>query len=190
MNTKDNTGFSDMQKGKHVMRVEEASVQLFVPDSTAMEELGAFLASFFHPGDLVYLMGALGAGKTTFVLGAARALGYTGRVTSPTFTIMNQYDCTPPVVHLDFYRLESPGMMADLGLDDYMHREAVMLIEWPQIGLETLPDPRITVDIQLVDDDYDRGRNVIVTLNQPEQEDRDEFREETERLRNYADTRS
>ncbi|CAN5410945.1 tRNA (adenosine(37)-N6)-threonylcarbamoyltransferase complex ATPase subunit type 1 TsaE [soil metagenome] len=103
-------------------------------DAAATEALGAWLAEQLEPGDVVAISGELGAGKTTFVRGACRALGIAGPVTSPTFTIGRRYDGRVPVSHLDLYRLadlagEEPGF-----LDDYLTPEAISFVEWPGVG--------------------------------------------------------
>jgi tRNA threonylcarbamoyladenosine biosynthesis protein TsaE len=101
-------------------------------DSAAdTEAIGARLAAELHPGDTVLVCGELGAGKTTFIRGACRALGVTEPVTSPTFTIGQRYGGRVPVSHLDLFRLaslegEDPGM-----LDDYLTADAVAFVEWP-----------------------------------------------------------
>lgn len=99
------------------------------PDET--EALAARLAAALRPGDVVLISGELGAGKTTFVRGACRALGVTGRVTSPTFTIGRRYEGRVPVSHLDLYRLgdladEDPALLAD-----YVAPDRVAFVEWP-----------------------------------------------------------
>jgi tRNA threonylcarbamoyladenosine biosynthesis protein TsaE len=96
------------------------------------EAVAAELAAALRPGDLVLVSGELGAGKTTFVRGAARALGVTGPVTSPTFTIGSRYAGRLPVAHLDLYRLEhldieDPGLLAD-----YLTPDRVAFVEWPE----------------------------------------------------------
>jgi tRNA threonylcarbamoyladenosine biosynthesis protein TsaE len=98
----------------------------------ATEEAGARLAQRLAPGDVVLVAGELGAGKTTFVRGAARALGVTGPVTSPTFTIGRRYAGRVPVSHLDLYRLdglqdEDPALLAD-----YLTPDAIAFVEWPE----------------------------------------------------------
>jgi tRNA threonylcarbamoyladenosine biosynthesis protein TsaE len=96
------------------------------------EDVGARLAAGLRPGDVVLLTGELGSGKTTLVRGACRALGVTGPVTSPTFTIGSRYDeGSVPVAHLDLYRLadlagEDPSL-----LDDYADERTVAFVEWP-----------------------------------------------------------
>jgi tRNA threonylcarbamoyladenosine biosynthesis protein TsaE len=102
------------------------------PEQT--EGIAAGLAAKLGPGDVVLVSGDLGAGKTTFVRGAARALGVEGPITSPTFTVGHRYAGRLPVSHLDLYRLgglgsEDPGL-----LDDYLTADAVSFVEWPEIG--------------------------------------------------------
>lgn len=137
-------------------------MQIMVPSDEDMQLLGRSLASVLDQGDVVYLVGELGAGKTTLVRGVARGLGYQGRVTSPTFTIMNIYDTLPKIYHFDFYRLEE-GDITDLGLEDYLEKEGIAFIEWPRAGRKVLPDEALLIEIDLVDDDYDRERKVSLS---------------------------
>jgi tRNA threonylcarbamoyladenosine biosynthesis protein TsaE len=131
-----------------------------------MEDFGSKLATVLHEGDVVYLRGELGAGKTTLVRGAARGLGFKGKVTSPTFTLMNIYPTQPPVYHFDFYRLEDNDL-TDLGLDDYLEKGGVTFIEWPSFTGE-LPEHALNIEIELVDDDYEKERRVLVSAAGPE----------------------
>jgi tRNA threonylcarbamoyladenosine biosynthesis protein TsaE len=95
------------------------------------EALGERLAAELGPGDVVMVSGELGAGKTTFIRGAARALGVREPVTSPTFTIGHTYSGRLPVSHLDLYRLEELDQEDPALLDDYLTPESVCFIEWP-----------------------------------------------------------
>lgn len=153
---------------------------LTVNTEQEMLQLGRDLAGVLGENDVVYLLGDLGLGKTVLVRGVAKALGYRGAVTSPTFTIMNVYASTPPIYHFDFYRLDSPDL-ADLGLEDYMECGGVSLIEWPQVGKEVLPREAMWLEITLRDDDYDGARRVkIFAAGQP-------YQDKLERLRQIVD---
>jgi tRNA threonylcarbamoyladenosine biosynthesis protein TsaE len=104
-----------------------------LPDLAAMDAFGARIAAQLRAGDVVALTGGLGAGKTTLSRAVLAALGHTGEVPSPTFTIIETYDPPAvrlPVVHADFYRLKSPAEIEEIGLDDY-RTGAALLAEWP-----------------------------------------------------------
>jgi tRNA threonylcarbamoyladenosine biosynthesis protein TsaE len=121
------------------------------PEET--EALAARLAATLAPGDVVALSGELGSGKTTFVRGAARALGVTQPVSSPTFTIGHRYDSDPPVAHLDLYRIAGldPEEWGDL--EPYFDG-TVAFVEWPEHGGDWLPRPRIVVTLGHVDESH------------------------------------
>lgn len=109
------------------------STQTHLPGVASMADYGAAIARHLRAGDVVALTGGLGAGKTTLARAILAALGHSGEVPSPTFTIIETYDAPPlrvPVVHADFYRLEHPSELAEIGLDDYRDG-AVLLAEWP-----------------------------------------------------------
>jgi tRNA threonylcarbamoyladenosine biosynthesis protein TsaE len=111
------------------------------------ETVAAELAAQLEPGDVVTVSGELGAGKTTFVRGAARALGVTAPVTSPTYTIGNRYMGSVDVSHVDLYRFErvSPPEWGDL--EPYFD-EAVVFVEWPEAGAGVLPAARFAVELR------------------------------------------
>jgi tRNA threonylcarbamoyladenosine biosynthesis protein TsaE len=137
-------------------------VQILIYNENEMERLGEKIARVLDDNDLVYLKGELGAGKTTLVRGIARAKGYQGRVTSPTFALMNVYLMeNMQINHFDFYRL-NPNDIYDLGVEDYLERQGLSLIEWPQAGAGILPPEALLVDISLIDDDYERERRVSI----------------------------
>lgn len=110
------------------------------------EALGARIAERLRPGDVVLLSGELGTGKTTLVRGACRALGVPGPVTSPTFTIGQQYSGGRlPVSHLDLYRLQSLEGEDPALLEDYLRPEGVAFVEWPAAGSGRLDRPALEV---------------------------------------------
>jgi tRNA threonylcarbamoyladenosine biosynthesis protein TsaE len=111
------------------------------------EGIAARLAERLRPGDLVTVAGELSSGKTTFVRGAARALGVTQPVTSPTFTIGHRYEGRVPVSHLDLYRFETLAA-ADWGALEPYFEHAVVFCEWPEAGGGWLPAARVAVRLQ------------------------------------------
>ncbi len=131
-----------------------------LPDLAAMEAFGTTIAARVRAGDVIALEGGLGAGKTTLARAIIAALGHDGEVPSPTFTIIETYDPPQlrlPVVHADFYRLNSPAEAVELGLDEY-RENAVLIAEWPDhaggfaqergclsIRLETEDDGRLAI---------------------------------------------
>ena len=113
------------------------------------EELGAQLAARLRPGDVVAYTGDLGAGKTAFTRGIARGLGIPERVTSPTFTIVNEYEGGRlPLFHFDLYRLGDPEELFDIGWEDYLARGGVCAVEWSENVDDALDDDAIRVDIR------------------------------------------
>ncbi|MDO4314733.1 MAG: tRNA (adenosine(37)-N6)-threonylcarbamoyltransferase complex ATPase subunit type 1 TsaE [Oscillospiraceae bacterium] len=112
------------------------------------EALGARLAAVLSPGAVVAYRGGLGMGKTAFTRGLARGLGYTGRVTSPTFTIVNEYEGGRlPLFHFDMYRLEDADALFDIGWEDYLDRGGVCAVEWSEQVEEALPPGTVWVAI-------------------------------------------
>ena len=103
--------------------------------------LGRKLAKMMKPGDVITLSGALSAGKTTLVRGLLEALGYRGDVPSPSFAIVQPYESiSPPVWHVDLYRIENPGELDELGLED-ISSDGVLIVEWPEhAGFDAWPN--------------------------------------------------
>jgi tRNA threonylcarbamoyladenosine biosynthesis protein TsaE len=113
------------------------------------EAVGAELAARLAPGDVVVISGEVGAGKTTLIRGAARALGVDGPVTSPTFTIGRRYtDGRLPISHLDLYRLEDLDGEDPALLDDYLGGEGIAFVEWPAAGAGRLGRPALEVRLE------------------------------------------
>ena len=102
---------------------------------------GEALASALRPGDVLLLRGALGAGKSELTRGIARGLGITEPVTSPSFTILNVYESgRVPLYHFDWYRLESPEELYELGLQEYLGGDGIAVVEWPEKCEDALPE--------------------------------------------------
>ena len=115
--------------------------------SDETEEIAARLARELAPGDVVAVSGELGAGKTTFVRGACRALGVTAPVTSPTYTIGHRYVGDPDVSHLDLYRFTSVSPAEWGDLEPYFE-DAIVFVEWPEAAAGGLPAPRASVRLE------------------------------------------
>ena len=115
---------------------------------TETEAAGQALAAKLRPGDVVAYRGDLGAGKTAFTRGLARGLGCHGRVTSPTFTIVNEYEGPTPLFHFDLYRLGGEEELWDIGWEEYLARNGVCAVEWSEIAPGALPENTVYVTLR------------------------------------------
>ncbi|MEI6132024.1 MAG: tRNA (adenosine(37)-N6)-threonylcarbamoyltransferase complex ATPase subunit type 1 TsaE [Bacillota bacterium] len=103
-------------------------------------------------GDVVTLNGDLGSGKTVFAKGIASGLGVNDLVTSPTFTIINEYQGRIPLFHFDVYRIQNPAETEEIGLVDYLYGDGVCVIEWSDLIKEQIPNQAIDIRIYITDD--------------------------------------
>jgi tRNA threonylcarbamoyladenosine biosynthesis protein TsaE len=133
------------------------SSELQTASAAETEALAADLAATLSPGDVVLVAGDLGAGKTTFVRGAARALGVTDPVTSPTFTLAQRYAGAVPVAHLDLYRLEGLDEEDRASVEAELAPDAVAFVEWPAVGAPAWGG-RVTARVTLEHAGGDRRR--------------------------------
>ena len=113
--------------------------------------LASQLASKLVPGAIVLLNGDMGAGKSVFARGIIQSLGYNGAVTSPTFTLMNEYPTEPNVYHFDLYRLKSYDQLYDIGYDEYVYSDGISLIEWSEKMEHLLPENYVEIIIEKLD---------------------------------------
>lgn len=136
-------------------------MKLNLPDLPAMDRLGVAIASQLQAGDVVALSGGLGSGKTTLARAIIAALGHRGEVPSPSFSIIELYEpplLRLPVVHADFYRLDSPDEAEQLGLDDY-RQGAAMIAEWPELAGGFDREPAcLSIQLEVAEE----GREAIV----------------------------
>ena len=123
-----------------------ALLEVVTSSAAETEALGASVAQLLRPGDVVLVQGELGAGKTTLVRGACRALGIEEPVTSPTFTIGHLYHGSLTVAHLDLYRFVGLSAAEWGDLEPYFDG-TVAFVEWPEAGLAALPSPRLTLTL-------------------------------------------
>lgn len=136
-------------------------MKLPLPDLEAMDRFGAAIAGQLRAGDVVALSGGLGSGKTTLARAVIAALGHTGEVPSPSFSIVELYEppgVRLPLVHADFYRLAAPREVEEIGLDDY-RQGAAMIAEWPEHAGGFSQEPGcLSITLEIADE----GREAIV----------------------------
>ena len=126
------------------------------------EALAARLADALQPGTVIAYVGGLGMGKTAFTRGLAKGLGYSGRVTSPTFNIVNQYEGGRlPLFHFDMYRLADADALFDIGWEDYLDRDGVCAVEWSERVTDALPPDTVWVTIARCPEE-DRWRTITI----------------------------
>lgn len=119
--------------------------------------IGRQFAQRLRPGDVVAVRGNLGSGKTHFISGVCEGLGVRMHATSPTFTLINEYDAPfGKVVHMDLYRINKPAELRELGIEEYFNEHCICLIEWPEVMEEMLPSRRFDVRIEYGNGDHER----------------------------------
>jgi tRNA threonylcarbamoyladenosine biosynthesis protein TsaE len=143
----------------------EQDEQLVVRTASAEQTrtLGRRLAGLLRSGDVLALGGTFGAGKTTLVQGIAEGLGSREWLASPSFALANEYlpgetGARLPLFHLDLYRLGSADEAFGIGLDEYVARGGVLVVEWPAVGLDALPSDRLEIDLAYEGD----GRRIVL----------------------------
>ena len=111
------------------------------------ESIGFNLAAQIRTGDVITIEGEIGAGKTTFIKGVLRGFGYTGNVSSPTYTLINEYQSENKIIHIDCYREQDLNRWIDIGIIDYLNGDNIIIIEWPQYIKKILPIDTINIYI-------------------------------------------
>lgn len=125
------------------------------------EEFGKKLGSILKGGDVLSLSGDLGAGKTTLTKSIGIGLGVEDYITSPTFTLINEYQGRVPLYHFDVYRLEGKEDLLDLGYEDYFYSNGVTIVEWGDRIEDILPEDRVNIEIEETDQEDER----IITIS-------------------------
>ena len=137
-----------------------SAIELKSCDENKLTDLARLVAKFLKPGDVLFLQGDLGAGKTTFVRMLLSFLGYKGRVKSPTFSIVEEYELAEiNIAHFDLYRLESTADVDNIGITDYLNEKTALLIEWPENGSSVLPNASIKMNIEICSP---TTRNIVI----------------------------
>lgn len=136
-------------------------MKIEVNSAEEMQRLGACLADNAQAHDLLLLNGDLGAGKTTMTQGLGRALGIKRPVKSPTFTIVREYrEAKMPLFHMDFYRLENDDL-SSIDLNSYLAEPGLVVIEWPQLIMNDLPDQYLKITITRVDNSWNSTKRIV-----------------------------
>lgn len=126
--------------------------------------IGKTLGERLKDSDIVCLSGDLGCGKTAIVCGIARAKGHNDYVSSPTFTIVNEYDTSPPIFHFDVYRVYDPDELFEIGFEEYFERKGIVLIEWANLISEILPKDHLSIKISRVEGNEDMRQIEITAI--------------------------
>jgi tRNA threonylcarbamoyladenosine biosynthesis protein TsaE len=133
--------------------VPSDSLSLHLADEAATKSLGARLGTMLQSGDVVTLEGDLGAGKTTLVRGLLEGRGYTGKVKSPTYALVEPHAVSGlNLYHFDFYRLNQPEEYLEAGLDEYFAGQGICLVEWPDKAEPYLPAPDLRIELAVAGD--------------------------------------
>ena len=132
--------------------------ELMLSSEEETMDLGRRLARLLPVPGMIALYGDLGAGKTALVRGIGEALGADG-VTSPTFTIIHEYETVPPLFHMDAYRLSGGEELLGIGFDDYLGRKGIVVLEWADLAEDVLPERRL--DLTLVGSGAEPRRAVL-----------------------------
>lgn len=131
------------------------------------KKLAKRLAKELTSGDVICLFGDLGVGKTVFTNGVCRALGTDDYISSPTFTIVNEYEAEDfKIFHFDMYRIEDSAELTEIGFYEYLSSDGISIIEWPENIYEELPKSRIDVKIERVSFDEEQQRRVTIARNE------------------------
>jgi tRNA threonylcarbamoyladenosine biosynthesis protein TsaE len=135
-----------------------APVEVISRSAEETQRLGRLLGEQAWGGEVILLVGELGAGKTCLAQGVAQGLGVTEPVLSPSFVLLRQYSGRLPMYHMDLYRMERLNEVADLGLDDYIYGDGLSLVEWAERGTGLFPSQHLLIELELLSETERRLR--------------------------------
>lgn len=141
---------------------EVKKIDIILNSESDTIQLGKFLGNTAKPGAVVFLQGELGSGKTTFVRGFLRGMGFHGKVKSPTFTLVEEYDLEMGTLyHFDLYRIDKASALSDMGIREYFSPETIVILEWPEYGEGYLPRADLLLEFKYLD----HGRDLLLQAN-------------------------
>ena len=114
------------------------------------KKIGKLLGDNVQPGQIILLKGDLGSGKTRFVKGIAASLNSTNEVSSPTYNLINEYPGKMTLYHMDLYRLDNENDLLNIGFEDYLYRDGIIAIEWPELAYDFLPADFLLINFEIV----------------------------------------
>lgn len=138
-------------------------MEFIVEDVSKTMEFGEKLGSLVQKGDIICLTGDLGTGKTHLVKGFAKGLGIQEHITSPTFTIVNEYNGRLKLYHFDVYRVADPDEVSEIGFDEYIFDDAVSIIEWANYISSIIPDEHIDISLSKISELGDCFRRISIS---------------------------
>lgn len=133
-------------------------IKIYLDGEDQTRKIGYKLGKLLQPGSVICLIGDLGAGKTTMTQSLAQALEVDDYITSPTFTIVNEYEGRMPLYHFDVYRIGSSDEMYDIGYDEYINSDGVCIIEWANLIEDILPEEYLYIELRY----KEMGREMIL----------------------------
>lgn len=137
-------------------------IQITTRSEAETVSIGRILGSALRPGDTVCLTGGIGSGKTAFTRGIAEALGITEHITSPTFTILNEYRGDIPLYHFDVYRLEDADELIDIGFEEYLEARGIAVIEWAEKVACVLPSDHVNISFDRDGKEFSNKRTLKI----------------------------